>query len=341
MLGSGATGHDQDITDLPLNVLLSRPLLSLTREYERHDETPLPLPMLLLALRIVDHDGVDPREAPALARASRRAMHIFLKTPWFEQRAGRVRLSATGRAARVAGFEALAAAEPAWTARVGKARVAALRAALVGLVDQFELELPHYWITYAGVDPRVTGGNFRPAKPGPPRIPARGQDWAPVLREPGSSSTDLSLTALLSQALVGFAVEYEAHLGALSDAVLTLAPLDPEGTPLEEAPWLAGLTGSGKSRLERHGIVKVTEEGKRGQVARLTRIGTYLRDEYAPATARAEALWRDLYGETGVTHLRSALEAVTAKLEDGLADHPFLVWSLKEGVREATGRPRS
>jgi hypothetical protein len=117
--------------DLPLNVLLARPLLSLTRQYERHSEAPVPLPMLLVALRIVGDDGVDPRDAPALARASRRATHVLLETVWFEHRDQRVHLTAAGRGARDAGLAALAAAESEWTRRVGKPRVAALRKALV------------------------------------------------------------------------------------------------------------------------------------------------------------------------------------------------------------------
>lgn len=322
--------------DLPLNVLLARPLLSLTREYERMGENLPSLPMLLVAFRIVDEAGVDLRDAPMLARASRRAMHVLLKTPGFERRGQRVHLTAAGRNARAEGLAALAAAEAAWTARVGKVRVAALRKALVALVDQFDLELPHYWISYAGVDPRVTGGSSRPARPGPPRIPARGQDWNAVARSGGSSAASLPLTALLSQALVGFAIEYEPQAGSLSDAVHALAPLKASGMPLDEAPARAELTGTGKARLQRHGIVKVDHRGKRGPIARLTRIGKYLRDAYAPTTARVEAMWRDAYGEPAVSRLRSALEAVVPKLEDGLADHPFLLWSLPDGVREAT-----
>ena len=111
-----------------------------------------------------------------------------------------------------------------------------MRTALVALVDQFGLELPHYWISYGGSDPRVTGGKFRPAKAGPPRIPAHGQDWAPVLREEGVSSADLPLTALLSQALTGFAIDYEERAGPLSDAVHALPPLDSNGTPFDDAP---------------------------------------------------------------------------------------------------------
>jgi hypothetical protein len=322
--------------DLPLNALLGRCVLSLTREYERRGDDLPPLPMLLIALRVVDDDGVDSREAPALARASRRAMSVLLKTDSFERRGQRVYLTPSGRTARRDGFAALGAAEASWTARVGRTRVATLRKAVVLLVDRFELELPHYWISYGGVDPRVTGGNFRPAKTGPPRIPARGQDWTPVLREEASSSADLCLTALLAQALVGFAIEYEARAGPLSDAIHTLAPLNTTGVPLDQAPTRAELSGDGKSRLERHGVVVVETDAERGRVARLTSIGEWLRDAYAPTTSQVEAVWREAYGDAAISRLRSALESVAPNLEAGVADHPFLAWSRREGIRETT-----
>ena len=199
-----------------------------------------------------------------------------------------------------------------------------------------KLELPHYWITYGAADPSVTGGRYRAATPGPPRIPARGQDWAPVLRADAASASDLSVTALLSQALVAFAIDYEAVAWCLSLTVHALAWLDPGGTPFLDVPPLAGLTGDGKSLLERHGIVKVDgpPRDKAKRVARLTPIGTQLRDAYGPGTSSAEARRHEVYGDTVVIELRSALEAVLPKLEPGLADHPVLTWT--GGLRETS-----
>jgi hypothetical protein len=151
------------------------------------------------------------------------------------------------------------------------------------------------------------------------------------------SSADLPLTALLSQALTGFAIDYEERAGPLSDAVHALSALDSKGTPFDDAPPRAELGGDGRSRLERHGIVVVESDGQSGRVARLTRIGEWLRDAYLPTAAQVEVLWRNAYGEALVTRLRSGLEAVVPRLEGGLADHPFLTWSRREGVRETTG----
>ena len=54
----------------PLNILLSRPLLSLTRAYERVDPAAPTLPFYANVLRVIDDDGVEFREFPALARIS-------------------------------------------------------------------------------------------------------------------------------------------------------------------------------------------------------------------------------------------------------------------------------
>jgi hypothetical protein len=147
----------------------------------------------------------------------------------------------------------------------------------------------------------------------------------------------LSLTALLSQALVGFAIEYEERAGALSDVVHTLRPLDPSESSFDQAPARAQLRGDGKSRLERHGIVVVESRGPADRIARLTPMGRWLRDAYEPTTAQVEAVWRVEYGDAVVAGLRSSLEGVMPCLEAGLADHPFLTWSARDGIRETTG----
>src|SRR5439155_26979274 len=142
--------------------------------------------------------------------------------------------------------------------------------------------------------------------------------WTAVLREVGSSSADLSVTVLLSQALVGFAIEYEARAGSLSDAIHSLAPLNTTGVPFDQAPTRAELRGDGRSRLERHGMVVVETDAKRGRVARLTPIGEWLRDAYAPTTSQVEAVWREAYGDAVITRLRSALESVGPNIEAGV-----------------------
>ena len=74
-----------------------------------------------------------------------------------------------------------------------------LRAPLEAIVSGLPLEHPHYPCGYGIADRRITGG--------------LGVDWKAVHRAPGADTvTSLSLLALLSQALVGFAVQYESRV---------------------------------------------------------------------------------------------------------------------------------
>lgn len=273
----------------PLNELLSRTLVGITRAYEAVEPTAASLAMLLLA----------ENEAPI----SKRALITVRKR---YERAG------SSPADRARGYAALEQAEK---------KFRSLRAPLVALVDRFELELPHYWITYGTADPTVTGGRYRPGSAGPPRIPPHGADWAPVLRV-GKTAKDLPVTALLSQALCNFAIDYSSVAGALGWTVLGLLPIDPKkGTPMAEVGRCADLSGTGKSGLERHGVVKIGPKPQ--QIAKLTWIGKRLREAYEPATAAVEHRWREVYGDARVTKLRSALE----RLAPPGPKHPHLAWN--------------
>jgi hypothetical protein len=246
-------------------------------------------------------DG-DAKTAHLRARTSKRAMVTILK---------RLQRFPVGADDRELGYATLAKAEK---------KFASLRAPLVALVDKFELELPHYWITYGTADPSVTGGRFRAGSEGPPRIPPHGADWEPVLRE-DKGAADLSLTALLSQALCNFAVDYEMRSPSLGWTIQALLPIDAtKGTPMAEVPRFAHLSGDGKSGSERHGLVKVGPKPQ--QIATLTPLGQRIREVYEPFTAAVEDRWRDVYGAAPVKKLRSALE----KAAPSGPAHPHLNW---------------
>jgi methyltransferase (TIGR00027 family) len=133
------TPDQEDVTDLPLWALLSRPLLAFALEYER-----APGPSLAVSanvLRLIGPDGVRTRDLPALAGISKEAVAMAvarlaesgLATEGPEPGGGRfkiTRLTAAGAAARSAYADRAAAVEDGWRARLGAGRVAALRAAL-------------------------------------------------------------------------------------------------------------------------------------------------------------------------------------------------------------------
>ncbi len=116
----------------------------------------------------------------------------------------------------------------------------------------------------------------------------------------------------------------------------TLLKFPDEGLLLSEAPPEAGLTGDGKSLLERHLVVEVDTGGgdRKMRRASLTMRGTFARDAYSSNVARAEKEWREVHGDATVDTLSDALATVDAKLERGLADHPLIVWT--GGLREAS-----
>ena len=298
----------------PLNELVSRALLAVTRAYEDTDPQAPNLPLLMVGLRTFD-DPCDAKTAHTGARVSKRAMVVILKQL---QKQGLVtsgdkkaKLTAHGSKERDRGVMALSVAEK---------KFAALRAPLVSLVDKFELELPHYWITYGTADPSVTGGRYRPGDDGPPRLPPHGADWQPVLRT-AKTAADLPLTALLGQALCNFAIDYECQGPPLGWTIHGALAIDPKkGTPMAEVSPFAGLSGDGRSGLERHGVVKVGP--KPDQVAKLTPRGQRVREVYAPHTAAVEDRWRVTYGDGAVTKLRAAL---TKAAPPGPA-HPYLDW---------------
>lgn len=328
-----------------LHALLAHALLDFNRDFERRaSDVDEHTSLLVWAdfLRVVGDDGVSVFDLPATARISRRAAQAWLRRSptnrWVEvtAEAPRVkiaRLTDAGRRTRD-NCEAIArATEQAWRAKVGEAEAKDARTALEDLVSRLDLELSHYPITYGAGDWSALGGPWVAAKPGPPRIPAHGADWVPVVRGEGDTVSGLPLTALLSQALMAFLVDYEDRMPFPMATAALLAHAMPAGAvPLADVPPVLALDGAGKSGLERHGIVKVTGRGHQ-RVARLTPIGVQIRDAYEPTVDDVERSWRTRYGET-VGDLVTALARVDAKLPGDLPDHVLVRHVMGVGLHD-------
>ncbi len=240
---------------LPLSVLLSHALVALKEEFERAGagtDTLPSLPVWSDVLRLVGDDGVDVLEMPRLARLSRRTMKVavdrVVQAGWAvtaKDSAPRspkvVRLTEQGREARDAWEPVNAAVEHAWRKQLGDIRFDALRASLEALVSQLHLELPHFPASYGPSDPSITGGIYTQASAAGD-VPPHGQDWPVVLRGEGDTVSPLPLAALLSQALVAFAIDYEcdAHMG-LAQSANILRLIDDDGVALDDLPALAGV----------------------------------------------------------------------------------------------------
>jgi hypothetical protein len=229
-----------------LDVLLSHALLDLTRASEDAGAEEVVLWSNLL--RLVDEEGADRKALPANLRLSKRVVKTTVdgleRHGWATVDDGIVRLTEVARRSCDEWATAIAAAESRWQG------AAALRAPLEAVVSQLPVEHPHYPCGYGTADWRVTGGP--------------GVDWKPVARDRAADTvTSLSLLALLSQALVGFAVEYESRVpfallvGVHFDARFTDGPV-----PLAEMPPFLGVAGNGKSSLERMALSRWTGRNK-------------------------------------------------------------------------------
>ena len=161
------------------------------------------------------------------------------------------------------------------------------------------LEYSHYPCGYGAADWRITGG--------------LGVDWKPVRRNATVDTVrGLPLLALLSQALVGFAAEYESRvLSAMVVGVYLDACFVHGSLPLVEVPPVLMITGNGKSSLERHGAVQVD----RSKRVTLTPLGRWLRDTYRPTVEAIESSWE------AAAPLRAALERIGIQAARH-ADHP-------------------
>jgi hypothetical protein len=163
-------------------------------------------------------------------------------------------------------------------------------------VSRLPLEYSHYPCGYGAADGRITGGE--------------GVDRKPVARNPDTDTvSSVSLLALLSQAHVGFAAEYESRVPfGLSTGVHCDSAFAGGAVPLADAPPALMITGNGKSGLERHGAVEVD----RSKQVSLTPRGRKVRDAYRTTVRAVESALPNS------APLRAALEMLGVPG----ADHP-------------------
>jgi hypothetical protein len=333
---------------IPLNELLSGALADLTQEIGDAS-----LPVCENLLRLILEDGIDVRDVPRLACVSKRAAHwdaaIAQRNGWVTVTDKHLRLTPAGLAVRDGCAKRVDAAEAAWRERLGDA-FTKLRTSLEALVSQFDLELPHHPVGYGPADPSVTGGVMsrwgrqhalrakglpgRVYDPGAEHAAAEawevesggrlyvretGQDWRPVARGEGDTVSALSLSALLSQAVTAFSVDYEGCGGlslARSGNVLRAIPDEGMEVKIRAARSLGMATvvpADGMlAGLERHDFAALTPDpdDKRKGWFTLTEKGRLVRDAYDSVVVAIEQRWKRRYGATLVRNLRSALTSV-------------------------------
>ena len=336
----GAARPPARLSAKPLPTLLSHALIGFEQEYDAliKDEALIEgealaegqasaphLGVWANVLRVIGDDGLDLRDLGTRAILAKRAVRVVVRDleaqGWLKvekatnMRGPKVlRLTAAGQQARGSGERLAAAVEERWRRRHGAARIDGLRAALAAIADSIAVELPHYLTGYGPGDGAITGGPYLAEEPGPPRIPARGEEWPVVLRQ--SKAAALPLFALVSIVLAAFAIDYERErLGDLRSASTLLQDVVDGGVPLERVRE-RGVTGSGRSTPERHLLVVVAQR-KRGAATQLvypTPKARRIRDSYPHLVMEIERNWQAEHGAQTMATLRTELAHLDAAL---------------------------
>jgi hypothetical protein len=216
-----------------------------------------------------------------------------------------LRATAKGLRARQVWLPLPGLIEERWRERFGAAQVGLLRDALIQLVNQFDPGLPDCL--------PILG----------PGLLSRGPDPALPPRPGRVEVAGLPLSALLSRALLSFALEYERESElSLAVGANVLRVLDGEGIRLCDLPPLAGISKEAVSWAmgvlvrSRLAVEAPDPAASRGQVARLTSAGIAAQSVYRELVGTVEQRLRERYTGGTVSALRQALEAL-ATAPDG------------------------
>jgi hypothetical protein len=216
-----------------------------------------------------------------------------------------LRATAKGLQARQVWLPLSGMIEERWRERFGAGRLGLLRDSLIQLVDQLDPGLPDCL-------PILGQGLF-----------SRGPDPALPPRPDRVEVAGLPLSALLSRALLSFALEYERESElSLAVGANLLRVLDGEGTRLRDLPPLTGISKEAVSWAmgvlvrSRLAVEAPDPAASRGKVARLTRAGSAAQRVYREFVGTVEQRWQERYTGGTVSALRQALEAL-ATAPDG------------------------
>ena len=323
--------------NIELPILLSHCLTAFTREYSAHTgNVDVPsLPVWSDMLRVLGKDPIPQTEINKRAIIATRTRKVVMKEceslGWIEtQRRSSprttvfVRITDGGVQVSRAAERRITAIETRWRTNNSKL-YDQLYSALDQVVRCLELEYPYYITGYGPADDALTGGAYLPAELGPPRIPARGEEWPVVPRVSRDDLNQVPLSALLSQALTGFAVDYEMeNLGRLGHILTLFRSIGDEGVPLGEVRPAGGITGNGRSLHERHMNI-VLENGKPSDNSRtvyLSPKSRRARDSYSFLVNDLESRWSRRFGQSVLNDLRDSLVSLSKHWPTDCPDYP-------------------
>jgi hypothetical protein len=199
-----------------------------------------------------------------------------------------------------------------------------LRAVLEEIVGGLAFELPHFPASYGTADPSAIGGPYMQGGKRTEGVPMHGKDWRPVPRADGDTVSSLPITALLSQVLMAFTIDYEDRFPwPLESTLNVLCHIGEAPQPLADVPGDHGITGAGKSLLERHLIAVVSREAAnpKTKLVALTDRGVLVLQHHPRRLEAVEAEWTERFGTDTVTALRAALVPLAASASAAVPDH--------------------
>jgi DNA-binding MarR family transcriptional regulator len=336
-----------------LPALLSHALVAFTIEFDNEFERRVPhrttdyggtrgapwlVSMVLWAwiLRFVVEDGITVGELGARSRCSPKALQNWLTRleKWWgyvviepaTARGSGKRYAASAKVRPTAGgSKALAAWRPLtaliegrWKNRFGARLLKRLCTTLSEVTAELDPALPSHL--------PVLGYGLMSSGPETPRpSPVATDEW------------EVSLPALLSKALLAYALEFEREAGfSLAIGANFLRLTDDEGTRVRDLPRRSGASreaiAMATSFLTKRGYARVetrTEGAGKAQVLLLSAKGRHERQAYFELVDAIEKRWEARIGETKVRSLREALEALAgetrgspSRLLKGLLPHP-------------------
>ncbi len=139
-----------------------------------------------------------------------------------------------------------------------------------------------------------------------------GVDWKPVPRIGSDTVSNLPLSALVSQALVAFAMQYEELSPvAFSLSASVIGQIPAEGRRLQELGRSPGVAA-----LIRHGFVDATGPSGR-EIASLTPRGLDVQRRYETRIQIVETSWQRQFGKDRVAALVGALQEAEVRQGSG------------------------
>ncbi len=318
---------------LPLPTLLSQVLVAYTIEYDNEFEHQMPhrttmnrsgqgpwlvsLVMWSNCMRFVGEEGVTVHKLEELAR-TKTNLNGMQRWGYITIEEKVIRATPKGRQAQQVWRPLFSVIDKRWETRFGKVEIDRLRESLEAIIDKLDVDLPDCL-------PILGYGLFSGA-PGAERQP--------------SPQRGLPLAALLSKALLAFAIEFERESDfSLAISANILRMLDEKGVRVRDLPILTGVSKEAISMamgiLQKSHAAAIETDG-RTKIARLTPQGREAQAAYKVLLNTIEERWKKRFGADAIGALRETMARLAPHLFLGL--EPYIDgW--RASVRKADTLP--